>query len=86
MIETTVKVEGMMCGMCESHVNEAVRKAFPEVKKVASSHTKGQTVIQSEQALDEAKLRDAIDATGYEVKGISSKPYEKKGFFSFLKK
>ncbi len=86
MIETTVRVDGMMCGMCESHVNEAVRKAFPEVKKVASSHTKGQTVIQSEQALDEAKLRDAIDATGYEVKGISSKPYEKKGFFSFLKK
>ena len=86
MIETTVKVDGMMCGMCESHVNEAVRKAFPEVKKVASSHTKGQTVIQSEQALDEAKLRDAIDATGYEVKGIPSKPYEKKGFFSFLKK
>ena len=86
MIETTVRVDGMMCGMCESHVNEAVRKAFPEVKKVASSHTKGQTVIQSEQALDEAKLRDAIDATGYEVKGISSKPCEKKGFFSFLKK
>ena len=82
MIETTVRVDGMMCGMCESYVNEAVRKAFPEVKKVASSHTKGQTVIQSEQVLDEAKLRDAIDATGYEVKGISSKPYEKKGFFS----
>ena len=33
MIETIVKVDGMMCGMCESHVNEAVRKAFPEVKK-----------------------------------------------------
>ena len=79
MIETVVKVDGMMCGMCESHVNDAVRKAFPEAKKVASSHT-------SEQALDEAKLRDVINATGYEVKGVSSAPYEKKGFFSFLKK
>ena len=86
MIETIVKVDGMMCSMCESHVNEAVRKAFPEVKKVASSHTKGQTVIHTEQPLDEAKLRDAINATGYEVKGISSAPYEKKGFFSFFKK
>ena len=86
MIETIVKVDGMMCSMCESHVNEAVRKAFPEVKKVASSHTKGQTVIHTEQPLDEAKLRDAINATGYEVKGISSAPYEKKGLFSFLKK
>ena len=36
MIETIVKVDGMMCGMCESHVNDAVRKAFPEAKKVAS--------------------------------------------------
>ena len=77
MIETVVKVDGMMCGMCESHVNDAVRKAFPEAKKVASSHTKAQTVIHSEQALD---------ATGYEVKGVSSAPYEKKDFFSFLKK
>ena len=28
MIKTTVKVDGMMCGMCESHVNDAIRKAF----------------------------------------------------------
>mgnify|MGYP002227653021 FL=1 len=28
MIKTTVKVDGMMCGMCESHVNDAVRRAF----------------------------------------------------------
>ena len=27
MYKTVVKVDGMMCGMCESHVNEAVRKA-----------------------------------------------------------
>ncbi len=86
MIETIVKVDGMMCGMCESHVNEAVRKAFPEAKKVTSSQAKGQTVIHSEQPLDEQKLRDAINATGYEVKGVKSVPYEKKGFFSFLKK
>lgn len=86
MIETTVKVDGMMCGMCESHVNDAVRKAFPEAKKVSSSHSKGQTVIHSEQPLDEEKLRAAIDATGYVVKGVKSAPYEKKGFFSFLKK
>ena len=29
MIKTTVKVDGMMCGMCESHVNDAVKKSFP---------------------------------------------------------
>ena len=77
MIQTTVKVDGMMCGMCEAHVNDAVRKAIP-VKKVSSSHTKGETVILSEETPDENILRDAINATGYEVKSIVSAPQEKK--------
>lgn len=29
MLKITLGVDGMMCGMCESHVNDAVRKAFP---------------------------------------------------------
>ena len=88
MIKTTVKVDGMMCGMCESHVNDAVRKAFPDIKKVASSHGKGETVITSEQALDEDKLRKAIDATGYTVGTIESAQCEEKkhGLFGFLHK
>ena len=52
MTQTTIKIDGMMCGMCESHVNDAIRRAF-NVKKVTSSHTKGQTVILAEQAPDE---------------------------------
>ena len=44
MTEITVGVEGMMCGHCEAHVNDTVRAAFPSVKKVTSSHSKGQTV------------------------------------------
>lgn len=85
MTQTIVKVDGMMCGMCETHVNEAVRRAV-EVKKVSSSHTKGETEIISEQPVDEQKVLDAIEATGYHVMGISSKPYEKKGLFSIFKK
>ena len=46
----------MACSMCEVHINDAVRRAFP-VKKVASSHVNGETVILSEQAPDEAALR-----------------------------
>ena len=86
MVRTTVKVDGMMCGMCESHVNDAVRKAF-QVNKVTSSHIKGETVIITDTPVDEAKLKTAISATGYEVKGVTSEPYEKKkGLFSFLHK
>ena len=85
MIETVLKVEGMACGMCESHVNDTIRGKFP-VKRVTSSHSRGETVILSESALDEQSLRDAIAATGYEVKAVDAHPYEKKGLFSFHRK
>ncbi len=80
MFETTLKIDGMKCGMCEAHVNDAVRDNF-DVKKVKSSHGKGQTVIISEEALDEKALSDTISATGYTVMEVSTKPYEKKGLF-----
>ena len=59
MYETKVKIDGMMCGMCESHINDAIRNAF-SVKKVSASHSKGEADIISEEPIDEAKLREAI--------------------------
>ena len=85
MQEITVGVDGMMCGMCESHVNDAVRTAFP-VKKVSSSHGAGKTVIVTEEEIPDEKIREVIDNTGYTVTGITRKPYEKKGFFARFKK
>ena len=79
MIETILKVDGMMCGMCESHVNETVRKAA-DVKKVTSSHTKGETVILSEQELDIDALKAAIAETGYTSKVPGAIPMRKKVF------
>ena len=69
MIETILKVDGMACGMCESHINDTVRNRFP-VQKVTSSHTKGETVILSPEPLDEQALRAAISATGYPVPAV----------------
>ena len=54
MWKYTVEVNGMMCGMCEAHVNDAVRKACP-VKKVNSSRSKNQTVVLSETELGSCK-------------------------------
>lgn len=85
MIETVLTIDGMACAMCESHVNDTVRSTCP-VKKVTSSYAKGETVILSEQPLDEAALRAAMDATGYRVLTMTAHPYEKKGMFAFLKK
>ena len=80
MIKTTLKIDGMMCGMCEAHVNDAIRAAVSP-KKVNSSHSKGITEIISENELDSAVLRDAVEKDGYKVLDITSEPYEKKGLF-----
>lgn len=85
MIETIVKVDGMMCGMCEGHINDAIRSHF-QVRKVSSSHSKGQTVIRSQEALDQEQLRQVIDATGYKVLDVVSRPVEKRGLLGRLKK
>ena len=42
---------------------------------------KGETVILTESDIGEAALRSAIGATGYEVRAVSTEPYEKKGLF-----
>ena len=85
MIKTTIKVTGMACTMCEAHINEADRNAF-SVKKVKSSHSKGETVILSEEPLDETALRKTIEATGYTTGEMTSASYKKNGLFSFWKK
>ncbi len=84
MFKITVQVDGMMCGMCESHVNDAIRKVF-QVKKVTSSHSKGETIIIAEEDINEEKLRATIGQTGYDVLKISKEPYKKKGLFGFIK-
>lgn len=82
MIRITLKIDGMMCGMCEAHINDAVRGSF-DVKKVTSSHKKGETVIIAESGIDEDKLRSVIDETGYRVLSIEQEPYDKKGGLPF---
>lgn len=80
MLRITCKIDGMMCGMCESHINDAIRKNF-DIKKVSSSHTKGETIISSEKDIDDAKLKSVIDETGYELKNVERSDIEQKGGF-----
>lgn len=80
MWKYTVEVNGMMCGMCEAHVNDVIRKTF-NVKKVTSSHAKGHTVIVTEQELDEVCLKKAIVGLGYEMGKVEKERYQKKRLF-----
>ena len=81
MIKTTMKIDGMMCGMCEAHVQDAIRKAVPEAKKVSASKSKGEASFLTPEAVDGEVLIRAIDATGYSCLSVDSAPYEKKRLF-----
>ncbi len=81
MIKTTLAIEGMMCGMCEAHVCDAIRKAVPSAKKVSASRSRREASFLTEEEVDRERLKAAIDATGYTCLGVDSTPYEKKGLF-----
>ena len=81
MIQTTIRIEGMACSMCEAHIADTIRKAYPNAKKVSASHVKGTATFLSEEEPSEDLLRKSISETGYECISVSSEPYVKKGLF-----
>ena len=81
MIKTVLKIDGMMCGMCEAHICDTIRKAVPSAKKVAASRSKKEASFLTEEVVDMEKLTVAVDATGYTCLGAEAAPYEKKGLF-----
>ena len=81
MIKTVLKIEGMMCGMCEAHICDAIRKAVPFAKKVTASRNKGEASLITEEAVDADALKAAIDMTGYTCLSVESAPYRKRGLF-----
>lgn len=76
MFRITVDIDGMACAMCESHVNEAIRRALP-VKKVTSSHARGCTQILAEREISRDELERALAGTGYRVTGWRAEPAKK---------
>ena len=85
MVKTVLKIDGMMCGMCEAHMNDLIRKNF-KVKKVTSAAKDGETVIISDAELDIPWAKKQIKDIGYELVDYTSEPYEKKGLFHFGRK
>ena len=81
MIRTTLKIDGMMCGMCEAHVCDAIRKTVPSAQKVTASRSRKEASFLTEEPVDAAGLKSAVEATGYTCLDVSSAPYEKRGLF-----
>ena len=81
MQKVTAGVDGMMCGMCEAHIADTIRAAFPDAKKVKASRAHGEATFITESGVDEARLKKAVDDTGYTFVSVSSEPYKKRGLF-----
>ncbi len=93
MFQITAKVDGMMCGMCEAHVKDAVRKAFPEAKKISASASDGSVEFQLENNLPlpmlKHDMKSELDKIGYKLEDLASAEAEeapKGGFFSKFRK
>ena len=63
----TIRVEGMKCAKCSSSVTKAL-KATEGVESAEVSSEKGEAVIKYDDAkLNEAKLREVINSTGFKA-------------------
>ena len=77
MNKIVLKIDGMKCPMCETRVNDYIRKKFT-VKKVSSSHKKGETVIITDEFISNDDLHVVLDPTGYRILGVERRKVEKK--------
>ena len=81
MKKITVKIDGMMCGMCEAHICDTIRRAFPDAKKVSASRRSGEATFLYDGAVDGEALKKAITDTGYTFVSSSCEEYKKRGLF-----
>ena len=82
MKKVTVRIEGMMCGMCEAHICDTIRREIPDAKKVKASRKSGEATFLTENGADEEKLKKTIGDTGYTFVSVSTEDYKKKGLFA----
>ncbi len=81
MNKITVKIDGMMCGMCESHICDTIRKAFPDARKVKASKSNGEATFLTDKQIDKDRIEKAITETGYTFISVTEEQYKKKGPF-----
>ena len=85
MLKTTLKIEGMSCGMCEAHICDIIRKTVPEAKKVSASYKKGEAVFQTDKEAKLEGLKEEIAEMGYTMMSVESVHFEKKSLFGWFR-
>lgn len=69
-MEKTLNIEGMMCGHCEARVKKAL-EALAQVDEAVVSHENGTAVVKLNADVDNAVLKEAVEAQDYKVTGIN---------------
>lgn len=64
--QIVLKIDGMKCGECESHINDIIRRNF-KVKKVSSSHRTGEVKILSKEELNLQEIEEKLMSYGYKI-------------------
>lgn len=81
MNKITVKIDGMMCSMCEAHICDMIRNTFKKAKKVKASKNTGELTFLYEGSVDETEIKNAVEKTGYKFISASTEPYKKRSLF-----
>ena len=68
MTTATYTVRGMTCGHCVSSVKEEVSEVTG-VREVEVDLATGSLTVTSEQPVDEAAIRSAVEDAGYQLVG-----------------
>lgn len=75
LTEVIVGIDGMMCGMCEAHIKDAIRGQFPQAKGLSASHVKAQAIFYLSDPMPgdavEKALHAGIDPLGYTVSDVT---------------
>ena len=58
MYQITLGIDGMMCGMCESHINDAIRKEFPVKMLMYGREAQSKTRIASPATIPKSGERN----------------------------
>ena len=83
MFNTVIRLDGVMCGMCEAHICSTIRKTVPNAKKVSACRGNKEATFLTAVPVDAGALEAAIKETGYKCLGIESAFYEKRGLFGW---
>jgi len=71
-MKTIVKIDGMKCKHCASHVQETLSE-LTAVSSVKVNLHKNEAIIKHKEELDNEQIKNAISSIGYQVVEIITK-------------